>query len=136
MDQTSVMDKLAIQEVNARYFWAVDSNDVEAYLSVWTSDGISEASYGNVRGHEELASRFKNMQQGLSRNKRHLVGNLVIDLQGNMASQKCYLVVFERQDVPAVISTAIYQDELVKTNEGWKFSRRIIQIDPGWKPGR
>ena len=133
-DLHQVSDKLAIQELNANYFWAVDSNDVKAYLDAWTEDGISQAAYGSVSGHQELASRFESMQQSLSKNKRHIVSNLVIELQGDKAVQKCYLVVFERQDEPTVISTAIYHDELTRTSTGWKFSKRSISIDPSWNP--
>jgi len=132
-EQQMLSDKLAIQELNYRYFWAVDSNDEDAYISTWMSDGISEAVYGSVNGHDQLRARFRNMQAGLSKNKRHFVGNLVITIEGNKAQQQCYLLVVERADEPAVISTAVYHDELERIATGWKFSKRSIQIDPSWK---
>ncbi len=75
---------------------------------------------------------FQKMQQSMSKNKRHFVGNLVVGIDGKKASQQCYLVVFERKDAAKVVATATYEDELVKTAEGWKFRKRKISVDPSF----
>ena len=128
-----LQEKVAIYELNSMYFWSVDTNDVQGYLSAWHPEGISEAAYGSAKGHAELKERFVQMQNGMSRNKRHVVSNIVIDLNGNQATQKCYLTVLERENDAQVVATACYFDELIKTPEGWKFFKRKIQIDPNYK---
>ena len=126
------MDELAIRKINARYFYAVDSGNEEDYLKVWTSEGVSMGDNGSANGHQELRQSFRRMQQNLSRNKRHFVGNLIIDIDGDSATQHCYLVVLERKEAAKVVATAAYEDELVRTSDGWKFSKRKISVDPSF----
>lgn len=127
----TLADKLAIQEVTARYFWAVDEAEAEAYLAVWAADGISEAAgMGNATGHAELRARFEKNSQGFSKGKRHVVANFVIDVQGDIATQRVYLVVFEREQAGRVVATAAYDDELRKTDGTWRFTRRRQTLDP------
>ncbi len=122
-------DKLAIQEVTARYCRAVDEEDLEAYLSLWTEDGVSEADWGSATGHTQLRQRF-----GTFRNKRHAVVNSVISVEENRAVQQCYLLVFERAEAPTLVATARYEDELRREEDGWKFVRRKLTVDPSWRP--
>ena len=125
-------DELAIRQINARYFRAVDSGNEEDYLKVWTSEGVSAGDNGSANGHQELRQSFRRMQQSMSKNKRHLVGNLIINIDGDRAIQQCYLVVFEREEAAKVVATATYEDELTRTSDGWKFSKRKISVDPSF----
>lgn len=134
MNTQTLIDKIEIQELSAKYCWAVDTGNADAYIQAWHPEGVSEAAYGSAKGHAELRTRFQQMQNGLSKDKRHIVANAVIEINGTDAKQQCYLLVLDRLTA-TVISTAIYHDELVKTSEGWKLKKRAITIDPGWKPG-
>ena len=127
-------DKLAIQEATSNYFFAVDAADVDAYLAVWAEDGVSESSgLGNATGHEELRARFMKASQDFSKGKRHVVSNFAIEMQGDTATQRVYLLVVEREKKPAVEATAVYEDTLRRIDGTWKFTRRRQTIDPGYQ---
>ncbi|WKN44820.1 nuclear transport factor 2 family protein [Tunicatimonas pelagia] len=128
----TLSEKEKIVQLTARYFWAVDEGDIETYLDCWTADGESQASYGSAQGAAELKIRFLSMQEGLSKNKRHIVSNFVIEFEQEVALQKCYLLIIDRKK-PALVATATYQDTLVRTADGWKFSLRKITVDPNWQ---
>jgi len=60
-------------------------------------------------------------------------GTVVVD--GDRATQLVSLVVLNRSnkrgEQPTVMSTGVYRDELARTPQGWRFSRRHVTLD-GW----
>lgn len=60
---------------------------------------------------------------------RHLAFNEVIDIDGDRASARNYLLVLRMTDgKPSVSLTGYYEDELVRTPEGWRFASRLVAI--------
>ena len=61
---------------------------------------------------------------------RHFTANLVVTPTPEGANGSCYLLLFNVRNNPATITeTAIYQDTLVKTPQGWRFSKRVVWRD-------
>src|SRR5205814_3260179 len=47
-------DRSAVEDVMARYVWAVDSLDAEGYVAVFTEDAVIDSNGSISKGHEEI----------------------------------------------------------------------------------
>ena len=47
-------DRIAVEDVMARYVWAVDSLDPAGYVGVFTEDAIIDSNGSISKGHEEI----------------------------------------------------------------------------------
>jgi hypothetical protein len=60
---------------------------------------------------------------------RHFTVNLVITPTPEGAKGSVYLL-FNARSIPAMIlETAIYDDTLIKTPQGWRFKKRVVWRD-------
>ena len=50
----TVIDKVEIVEILARFDLAVDSDDIEAYAALWTENAVMEMNGTTARGQEAL----------------------------------------------------------------------------------
>lgn len=126
-------NKAQIIELCARYVLAVDTNDIDTWLSTWTDDGVLDAGFGTAQGKTALRELEIKLEGGMSKGKRHLSVNHVVEGDDSTASATSYLVVLEREGHPAVVTTAVFTDTLKKVDGVWKFTRRHLAIDPSWQ---
>ena len=47
-------DRVGVEDVMARYVWAVDSLDQEGYVAVFTEDAVIDSNGSISKGHEEI----------------------------------------------------------------------------------
>jgi hypothetical protein len=47
-------DRVAVEDVMARYVWAVDSLDPEDYVAVFTEDAVIDSNGNISKGHAEI----------------------------------------------------------------------------------
>ena len=80
-------DRIAVEDVMARYVWAVDSLDAEGYVAVFTADAIIDSNGSISKGHEEIRQivtsliqrRDDNTAKGLpTSNLYHVISNVRI----------------------------------------------------------
>jgi actinorhodin biosynthesis protein ActVIA len=120
----TAQDYVDIQQLYARYNWAIDAADVEGYVALYTPDG----SFNAFNGADGLRTFMKNRQGGT---RRHWNSNLVITPSPEGASGKVYLLLVDvGAKPPAITSAARYEDWLVKTAGGWRFKKRQTSSDP------
>jgi ketosteroid isomerase-like protein len=62
-------DRVAVEDVMARYVWAVDSFDPEGYVAVFTEDAIIDSNGSISRGHEEIRKIVTGLIQRRDDNK-------------------------------------------------------------------
>lgn len=122
-----IEDKLAIQELSARYANAMDDDDIDAWMQTWSPNGIWKGRAGTYEGTEQLKRLLPDIRER-TKNKRHVMTNFVIDVDGAQAAQCCYLLIFDmtRQTTP---TTAVYRDRLKKENGKWLFVERCVTLD-------
>ena len=126
-------DKVEIIELTNRYANAMDDDDLDTWLSTWAKNGLWEGGVGRFQGKEELSKLFETLGPRI-KGKRHVMTNNVITLFSVTAEQTCYLLVFEAEEEPKLIATAVYKDKLEKIRGAWKFVHRSIKMDPSFKP--
>lgn len=126
----STEDTLAIQQLYARYNHAIDLGDASGWAGCFTADGTFTSASGNFAGHGQLAA----FAEGFSRRirARHWTNNLVLEPAEDGAAGKCYLMLLRLGDADtstSILTTAIYEDALVRQDDGWKFKSRNVKGD-------
>lgn len=118
-------DYIEIQQLYARYNNAIDSGDGEGYAATFTPDGV----FNNFNGHDALVGFIKNWREKMGgANRRHWNTNLVITPTADGASGTVYLFLMDVGVRPPTIGTAAkYEDQLVKTANGWRFKKRVTK---------
>ena len=123
--KVTAQDYTEIDQLYARYNFAIDSGDAEGWADTFTSDGIFG---GNTEGRAALVEFAKNFHKGQNGAARHWNTNLVVTPTAKGADGACYLMLWNTSDRPATITvSAIYRDKLVKTANGWRFKSRITE---------
>ena len=116
-----------IRQLYARYNLTIDSDDTEAWVALFTEDGVS----GNSEGREALIQLATRFQAGPLGNSRHWNNSLQITATADGADGTCYLQVWNLgSSPPSLAMTGIYHDTLVKTADGWRFKTRRVDVDP------
>ena len=118
-------DYIEIQQLYAQYNDAIDSGDAEGYAATFIPEGV----FNGFQGHDALVGFIhrwrENMKGG---NMRHWNTNLAIKGTPEGASGSVYLMLLDVSARPPVIASAAkYEDELVKTSEGWRFKKRVTK---------
>jgi hypothetical protein len=122
----TAQDLVDIQQLYAKYNWALDSGDSEGYASTFTPDGVFNANVG----HDAIVKFADTFHAGLGSHVRHWNTNLMILPTANGASGQVYLVLVDFGTKPAtIVTSASYSDELVKTAQGWRFKKRATKGD-------
>ena len=60
-------DRIAVEDVMARYVWAVDSLDAEGYVAVFTEDAVIDSNGSISKGHEEIRKIVTSLIQAARR---------------------------------------------------------------------
>lgn len=128
-----VEDRFDILELSARFDNSLDSEDAVKFISVFGPDGILEGFWGQSKGPEQLRQSHAFMISTFAKDKRHVVTNHEITIDGDRAKMFSYLTVFDRKAL-AVTGTATFSDELVRRNGEWKFTKRVLLPDPNVDP--
>lgn len=154
-DSSYAEDRARIEDLAARYLFALDFRDAKTYSETFTEDGILDYGTGEIKGRKAIFDlidgmnqRAKDAQAGDASGLRpakgsHNISNMVIKVEGNTAKMVAYWY-HHGNDNPerssSVTSYGHYEDELRKVNGEWLFSKRKIyneQVDD-WAapPGR
>lgn len=126
-DALSAQDYFEIQQLYSRYNVAIDSGDAEGYASTFTPDGV----FNTMSGHDALVGFVKTWREKLNgATRKHWNNNLQISGNSIQATGHVYLMLVDIGTKPAsILTTATYTDTLVKTKDGWRFTRRTTQGD-------
>lgn len=127
-------DKDAIWMLFMEYKRHLDARDFKAYASLFTDDAVWVGNLGKAVGPgeiEELLVRTLEVYENDLERTYHLVMNPVINVNGDTAKSKSNwgFITRSETDTPVFQMLGRYTDELVRTPEGWKFSRRVAYSD-------
>jgi len=125
----ATQDYVDIAQLYARYNTAIDTGDADGWAATFTPDGVFN---GTTRGHEALVQfvhDWRDKRNGA--NRRHWNSNLVVTRTPEGANGSVYLQLLDVGVRPAAATlTAMYEDRLVKTADGWRFKSRLLHNDP------
>jgi hypothetical protein len=119
----SADDYIEIQQLYARYNNAIDSGDAEGYAATFVPDG----TFNTFTGHDALVGFIHNWREKMGgANRRHWNTNLTITPTADGAAGSVYLLLVDvGARPPAIQAAAKYEDQLVKTADGWRFKKRV-----------
>ena len=127
-------DHMAILELTNYFENAFDAGDIDGHMATW-AEKISFASpfgdYDTRAGYREWVAGFSEQMQGMG-GTRHLITNSVIAVDGDTARQTAYLVILGQtmnDGAPALMATVRFEDELARTEAGWRFTSRVLHLD-------
>ena len=134
----TVTDRFAIQDLIARYAWALDTGDVDALVACFTRDCvvIEEVfedpdrweGHAGVRG---LGEHY--MHSPGFPGRQHHVSQSVLSGDTERCAVKSFAFVTEcRGEPPYTLRfTGYYNDRLEKVNGEWLFKERVIRLWDG-----
>lgn len=123
----SSQDYFEIQQLYARYNIAIDSGDAEGWAATFTADG----AFNTMVGHDALVGFVKTWREKLNgATRKHWNNNLQVTGNSKEASAFVYLMLVDLSTKPAtILTTGTYTDSLVKTKDGWRFTKRVTKGD-------
>ena len=123
-----IEDQFAIRELVARYNYAIDEGRAEEWVTTFVPDGTFESSaLGTHTGAEALLAFAKGYISAVS--GRHCTSDFVVEVDGDDARSRCYLIAVSNAAAPIVSTTAVYEDVLRRTPDGWRFVHRKVTPD-------
>lgn len=129
------LDKLEIQEVLTRYAHALDTRDHQLFRDVFLDNAdIDYSAAGGVRGGLQVWQDWIHPAMSKFDSWQHLLSNFIIDVDGDRATAvtRCYNPLQGRREDGShyVLHTgACYQDQLVRTENGWRIEKRVLGMD-------
>jgi hypothetical protein len=127
----TVQDYIEIQQLYARYNFAIDANDAENMTATFTDDGeFYRGTSVNGLGREGILKFMRNRKRP---GVRHWNSGLVINgTQDEVKGAVYLLTVNVGVTPPTLVDAAKYDDTLVKTPKGWRFKKRVVNPEgPG-----
>jgi bifunctional aromatase (cyclase/dehydratase) len=126
-------DYAEIQQLYVKYARAIDSGDAMAWAKTFTDDGV----FGDSAGHDALVAFAKGFHENFQGHARHWNDEILITATEEGADGSCYLTLYNTGTAPpTVVVTAIYNDKLVRTADGWRFKMRAVTPDPRAESGQ
>jgi uncharacterized protein (TIGR02246 family) len=133
-------DRIAVEDVMARYVWAVDSLDADGYVAVFTDDAVIDSNGSLSKGHEEIRKivtnliqrRDDNKAKGLpSANLYHVISSVRVTFpKPGEALHQSYWQTVRRDKSGQMIAAAMgrSEDRLVKRNGTWLIQWRKLTV--------
>ena len=133
-------DRIAIEDVMARYVWTVDSLDADGYVAVFTDDAIIDSNGSISKGRDEIRKivtgliqrRDENKAKGLpTSNLYHVISNVRITFpKTGEALHQSYWQTVRRDKDGRMIAAAMgrSEDHLVKRDGKWLIQFRKLTV--------
>lgn len=136
---TYAQDRAEIEDLMARYLFAMDYGDIDTYVETFTEDGIIEFASGTYEGREAIhgaISRFKEnigqfytTENGEPATLRHALLHVVVRVEGDRAWSTSIWMEMANDgpgDSLKMGTFGVYEDELERVDRRWLFARRVI----------
>ncbi|MBO9602054.1 MAG: nuclear transport factor 2 family protein [Novosphingobium sp.] len=132
-------DRAEIEDLMARYLFAMDWADYDAYAEMFTEDGELEYARGTAKGRAAIGESVRAFKAAIgqiytdSRGRpailRHILAQTVIRVEGDRAFAVALWWEMANDgpgDKPKAGTFGTYEDELVRQDGRWLFSKRRI----------
>lgn len=126
-------DAEAVRELCIAYGRMLDAKDFPGYAALFAEDGewCGVGNFGAIKGRETIL-RFMTETFGTPDTKPcvHLMTNFRIRVTGDTATSWSRWTLIEDHGAgPVLVYAGHYEDDAVRTAEGWRFARRMVTVD-------
>lgn len=136
-------DRTAIADTLIRYASGIDQRDWPLFRTCFTEDVVAEYdTMGTLEGLDTFVDVFEPAHAPMGPTF-HRISNIVIEVDGDRAKARSYvhavLVTSPESQDNWVDVVGSYEDELVRTADGWRIARRVSRtarmLTAGEQPG-
>lgn len=143
-------DRAEIEDLMARYLFAIDYFDWDAYVATFAEDGELEFASGKSKGREAIRAavtrfsegigRFYHTEDGKPAKLRHVVLQTSIRVEGDRAWGRSLWLEMANHgpgDTMKMGTYGIYEDEFTRVHGHWLIARRNVlnEFIPGRRSG-
>lgn len=119
-------DSQDIRDVLIRYATGIDRRDRPLFRTVFTDD--CELDYGEI-GHwrgVDAVVEFMVAAHEMAGHTLHRITNQAVSVDGDAATAQAYVdaLIMSQDNTSGVNAAGFYDDELVRTDTGWRIRRR------------
>jgi uncharacterized protein (TIGR02246 family) len=123
-------DVEAIRQLVARYCHYIDQVRIDEWLDCFTEDGAFDFFGSRTEGRDALRELGSGMEATqASAPMRHVVTNVIVDVDGDTATSSSYLQILMAQRPPALMTSGRYEDRLRRIDGRWRFEERVLLPD-------
>ncbi len=119
-------DRQDISDLLVRYATGIDRRDWALFRTVFTDD--CELDYGEIGTWQgvDAVTEFMDTTHAMAGHTLHRLTNQAITLDGDKASARTYIdaVIMFGDNQSGVNAWGFYDDEIVRTADGWRIARR------------
>jgi 3-phenylpropionate/cinnamic acid dioxygenase small subunit len=123
---SELQDRQDISDLLIRYATGIDRRDWDLFRTVFTPD--CQLDYGQIGSWDgvEAVTEFMDVAHAGAGHLLHRITNQVIDLDGDRATARSYVDVWvmAADNASGVNASGFYDDEIVRTDGGWRIARR------------
>jgi uncharacterized protein (TIGR02246 family) len=112
-----VTDDRAIRDLIACYALALDTDDIDRCVDLFTDDGAFVVFGREFNGRDQIRGMFESAPRGL-----HLTGVSSIEVAGDAATARSQVLLVEAGTQH--LRPALFDDELRRDGRRWRFRRR------------
>ena len=139
----TVDDRFAIQKLLGEYVFGADTKDWDRVAAVYTPDAVLSVSFadyipegaqftGEMSGSraivEAMSIQFANYDR-----TQHFLGATLLEPTADGAHAQTQLIAHHHRGAAFYHTGATYEDELTRTPDGWRITRRRLRIS--WTTG-
>jgi hypothetical protein len=137
--KTYAEDRAQIEDLMARYLFAIDYDDWDSYVETFAPDGELEFASGTSKGRPAIRAmvakfaegigRFYHTEDGKPAKLRHVILQSVVRVEGDHAwARSLWLEMANHgpQDTMKMGTYGVYEDELKKVDGQWLFAKRRV----------
>lgn len=129
-------DTKQIHDLLIRYGLKLDGKDFKGYSELFSKNAVWTGGFGShstPAGIEAMLLKYMGPAAPGTRNKDnfHLLTNEIIEVDGDRAKAVSKLIFYVKspEGRPTPQMAGHYDDEFVRENGEWKFSKRVVQGD-------
>lgn len=126
-----IADKQLIQELQNRYAFSIDSGNYDNLDVMFTANATYNFVTGSTNDLESLKRTIRDALDPIT-TSQHINGNQWAEIEEDLAKAGCYFTVhMHKTGLPGGEHFEMggrYDDELIRTSDGWRFSKRTITI--------
>jgi len=125
-----LLDREHIRDLVHRYCWAVDRGTLEEVMALFHNEcNLALVPGKRYLGREATYKWYNVYMQNRMEVLRHLIHNQVITVNGDTATSKSYFDAVGDLKGESITVAGFYEDTLLRVNEEWKFTEKIIKLD-------
>ncbi len=132
-------DRAEIEDLMARYLFAIDYFDWDSYVATFAEDGELQFASGVYKGRDAIRTGVANFSKGIGKfyhtedgkpaTLRHVILQSVIRVEGDHAWADTVWVEMANHgpgDTMKMGTYGVYEDELKRVDGKWLFARRNV----------